>query len=63
MLAREEAHRLRSPLTVVQGFAAVLAEEDRQLSLDEQRDYAARIKRAAEELADIIDELAPPRPA
>ena len=56
---RQLAHRLRSPLTVIHGFADVLAGDDGELSPEERREYAARIKRAADELAAMIDDFAP----
>ena len=46
---RRLRHDVRTPLTIVTGFAEVLA-ADRPLSDAVRRDYAARIQAAAEEL-------------
>jgi signal transduction histidine kinase len=53
---RRLRHDLRSPLTIVAGFAEVLA-SDRQLSDEMRRDYAERILTAAKELRTMLDEL------
>jgi len=47
-------HDLRSPLVVIGGFAQLLA-GDRELSDADRRDYAERIKAAAEDLSSIVD--------
>ena len=47
-------HDLRSPLTVVAGFAELLA-SDRALSEDDRRDYAQRVLNAAGEIRTLID--------
>ena len=52
---RRLRHDLRNPLTVVAGFAEVLA-ADRPLSDAVRRDYASRIQAAAEELRVMLDE-------
>jgi signal transduction histidine kinase len=51
---RRLRHDLRTPLTIVSGFAEVLA-SDRAISDAERREYAQRIKAAAEELRALID--------
>jgi signal transduction histidine kinase len=51
---RRLRHDLRSPLAVIGGFAQLLA-DDRPVSEDERRDYAERIRRAADEASAIID--------
>jgi signal transduction histidine kinase len=51
---RRLRHDLRTPLTIVSGFAEVLA-SDREISDAERREYAQRIKTAAEELRALID--------
>jgi signal transduction histidine kinase len=51
---RRLRHDLRTPLTIVSGFAEVLAGE-RPLSEAERRDYAARIVKAAQEIRELID--------
>ena len=47
-------HDLRTPLTVVIGFAEILAGE-RPLSDDERRDYAQRVLSAGVEMRELID--------
>jgi signal transduction histidine kinase len=51
---RRLRHDLRTPLTIVAGFAEVLA-GDRPLSEDDRRDYASRIVNAAREIRELID--------
>jgi signal transduction histidine kinase len=51
---RRLRHDLRTPLTIVAGFAEVLA-ADRPLSDADRRDYAARILTAAREIRELID--------
>jgi signal transduction histidine kinase len=53
---RRRRHDVRTPLTIVSGFAEVLA-ADRPLSDAVRRDYASRIQAAAEELRVMLDEL------
>jgi signal transduction histidine kinase len=53
---RRLLHDLRTPLTVVAGFAEVLA-GDRDLSDADRREYAARIQAAAAELRAVIDRV------
>ena len=52
---RRLRHDLRSPLTIVTGFAEVLA-ADKPIPDETRREYAARIQAAAEELRTLIDE-------
>jgi len=52
--ARRLRHDLRTPLTIVTGFAEILA-GDRPLSDEERRDYARRIVEAAEQIRELID--------
>lgn len=47
-------HDLRTPLTVVIGFAEIMA-GDRPLTDAERRDYAERIVSAAIEIRELID--------
>jgi len=47
-------HDLRTPLTVVIGFAEIMA-GDRPLTDEERRDYAARVLSAAIEIRELID--------
>jgi signal transduction histidine kinase len=51
---RRLRHDLRTPLTIVAGFAEVLA-ADRPMSDDDRRDFAGRIVTAAGEIRDLID--------
>ena len=48
-------HDLRTPLTIVSGFAEVLA-GDRTISDADRREYARRIQDAAEEIRRLIDQ-------
>ena len=52
--SRKLRHDLRTPLTIVAGFAEILA-ADRPLSDEDRRDYAQRIVVAAEEIRVLID--------
>jgi signal transduction histidine kinase len=47
-------HDLRTPLTIVIGFAELLA-SDRELTDDQRRDYASRVLRAGVEMRELID--------
>jgi len=47
-------HDLRTPLTVVIGFAEIMA-GNRPLSDDDRRDYAERVLSAAIEIREMID--------
>jgi signal transduction histidine kinase len=51
---RRVRHDLRTPLTIVAGFAEVLA-GDRTIADADRRDYAARIQAAAREIRDLLD--------
>ena len=53
---RRLRHDLRSPLTIVAGFAEVLA-ADKPISDEARRDYASRIHAAAEELRTMLDDF------
>jgi K+-sensing histidine kinase KdpD len=59
---RRIRHDLCTPLTIVTGFAEVLA-ADRPVSAEDRREFAQRILDAAEELRQIVDQLLddPPR--
>jgi signal transduction histidine kinase len=50
-------HDLRSPLTVITGFADLLA-LDHRLSAEQRKDYAKRISAAADEIRRLLDEAA-----
>jgi signal transduction histidine kinase len=51
---RRLRHDLRTPLTIVAGFAEVLA-ADRQISDADRREFATRIQDAATEIRILID--------
>ena len=53
---RRLRHDLRTPLTIVAGFAEVLA-ADRPISDQDRRDFAARIQDAAVEIRLLIDSV------
>ena len=53
---RRLRHDLRTPLTVVTGFAEVLAAE-KPVRDEDRREYARRIHEAAMELRSLLDEL------
>ena len=53
---RRLRHDLRTPLTIVSGFAEVLA-GDRSISDDDRREYASRIHAAAIEIRELVDQL------
>ena len=53
---RRIRHDLRTPLTIVTGFAEVLAGE-RPVSDDDRRDYARRILDAGQEIRMMLDAL------
>ena len=52
---RRLRHDLRTPLTIVAGFAEVLA-ADRQITEQDRREFATRILQAAGEIRKLIDE-------
>jgi signal transduction histidine kinase len=53
---RRLRHDLRTPLTIVAGFAEVLA-ADRRISEADRREYAERIQTAAAEIREMLDAL------
>jgi signal transduction histidine kinase len=53
---RRLRHDFRTPLTIVAGFAEVLA-ADKPISDADRRDYARRIEDAAAELGELVDGL------
>lgn len=59
LFLRALSHDLRTPLTIMQGFAFLLASRGDSLTPDERRDYAGRIGRSAErlhqQLTDLLD--------
>ena len=53
---RRLRHDLRTPLTIVAGFAEVLAGE-RDISEADRREFAARIQDAANDLRKLLDDV------
>ena len=53
---RRLRHDVRTPLTIVSGFAEVLAGE-KPVSDEDRRDYARRIAEAATEIRAVLDDL------
>ena len=53
---RRLRHDLRTPLTIVTGFAEVLS-GDRPISDEDRREYATRIHAAALEIGELVDQL------
>ena len=51
---RRLRHDLRTPLTIVSGFAEVLA-ADRPIADADRREFAARIQSAADEIRGLLD--------
>jgi signal transduction histidine kinase len=60
---RRLRHDIRTPLTIVTGFAEVMA-GDRVISEDDRRDYARRILEAGQEIRAMLDAVLedPPTP-
>jgi signal transduction histidine kinase len=59
---RRIRHDVRTPLTIVTGFAEVLA-GDRPVSEDDRKDYARRILDAGQEIRSMLDALLEDPPA
>jgi signal transduction histidine kinase len=51
---RRLRHDVRTPLTIVTGFAEVMA-ADRAISDEDRRDYARRILEAGQEIRAMVD--------
>jgi signal transduction histidine kinase len=49
------AHDLRTPLTIVSGFAELLARRGEELDPEQRADFIARIDAAAREMRVILD--------
>jgi K+-sensing histidine kinase KdpD len=52
---RPLVHALRTPLTIVEGFADALARRGDQMSAEERAEYIERIGDAAREMRDLLD--------
>jgi K+-sensing histidine kinase KdpD len=48
-------HALRTPLTIVEGFADALARRGEQMSAEERAEYVERIGDAAREMRELLD--------
>ena len=59
---RRIRHDVRTPLTIVTGFAEVLA-GDRPVTDDDRKDFARRILDAGQEIRMMLDELLEDPPA
>jgi signal transduction histidine kinase len=59
---RRIRHDVRTPLTIVTGFAEVLA-ADRPVSEDDRKDFARRILDAGQEIRTMLDALLEDPPA
>jgi signal transduction histidine kinase len=58
---RRLRHDVRTPLTIVTGFAEVMA-ADRAISDEDRRDYARRILQAGQEIRAMLDTWLEDRP-
>ena len=52
----ELVHDLRTPLTIVQGFADLLSRRGATLTDEERNEYVARIAAAANDMKAILDD-------
>jgi signal transduction histidine kinase len=52
---RTLVHALRTPLTIVEGFADALVSRAEGMPADERAEYAERIGDAAREMRDLLD--------
>ena len=52
---RTLVHALRTPLTIVEGFADALATRGDQMSVEDRAEYVDRIGDAAREMRDLLD--------
>jgi signal transduction histidine kinase len=51
----ELVHALRTPLTIVEGFADALASRGERMPVEERAEYVERIGEAAREMRDLLD--------
>ncbi len=56
-LVKRLVHDLRTPLTIVEGFAHLLERDDQRLDPDQRVEYAHRIKAAAGEMRVLLDQV------
>jgi signal transduction histidine kinase len=52
---RELVHALRTPLTIVEGFADALLERGERMTAEDRAEYLQRIGEAAREMRDLLD--------
>ena len=52
---RKLVHDLRTPLTVVEGFARMLERGEGRLSTEDRAEFVFRIREAAEQMSQILD--------
>ena len=52
---RTLVHALRTPLTIVEGFADALVRRGDEMSGEERAEYVERIGEAAREMAELLD--------
>ena len=52
---RTLVHALRTPLTIVEGFADALARRGEDMSREERAEYVERIGDAAREMRELLD--------
>ena len=52
---RALVHALRTPLTIVEGFADALARRGEEMSREERAEYVERIGDAAREMRELLD--------
>jgi signal transduction histidine kinase len=50
-------HALRTPLTIVEGFADALARRGEAMTPEERAEYLQRIGEAAREMRDLLDNV------
>ena len=49
-------HALRTPLTIVEGFADALVRRGEEMSVEERAEYAERIRDGAAEMRELLDD-------
>jgi signal transduction histidine kinase len=54
---RKLIHDLRTPLTVVDGFARMLERGEGRLSPEDRTEFLFRIREAAEQMSEILDRV------
>ena len=53
---RNLVHDLRTPLTIITGFCELLERQRDRLTPEQRDEYQSRIKAAADDLVDILDQ-------